>query len=53
MTSGRPDRDEELEQIVDELDESVMGEREAGDVPGNPSEREHEPREGSPDEPTA
>jgi hypothetical protein len=49
----RPDRDEELEQIVDDLDDRVMGEREAEDVPGKPSERENEPAEGSPDEPTA
>jgi hypothetical protein len=53
MTQPRPDRDEELEQIVDELDDRVMGEREAEDVPGKPSEREKEPVEGSPDEPTA
>ena len=53
MTSAQPDRDQELEQIVDELDENVTGEREAKDVPGKPSEREQEPKEGSAEEPTA
>lgn len=48
-----PDRDQELEQIVDEIDENVMGEREAQDVPGKPSERESEPQQGSTEEPTA
>ena len=40
MTSGRPDRNQELEKIVDDLDENVMGQREADDVPGKPSTRE-------------
>jgi hypothetical protein len=53
MTSGRADRNEELEQIVDRLDENVMDEREAEDVPGKPSSREQEPKRGSADEPTA
>jgi hypothetical protein len=53
MTEPRPDRDEELEQIVDELDDRVMGEREAEDVPGKPSDRKAEQAEGSTDEPTA
>lgn len=53
MTSGRLDRNEELEQIVDELGENVVNEREAEDVPGKPSERAHAQSEGSPhDEPT-
>lgn len=30
---------EELENIVDQLDEKVAGEREAEDVPGKPSDR--------------
>jgi hypothetical protein len=51
--SARPDRNQRLEQIVDELDKSVTGEREAEDVPGKPSEREQEPPQGSADEPTA
>lgn len=50
--SSQPNRDQELEQIVDKLDENVTDEREAEDVPGKPSEREHEPKSGSPDEPT-
>jgi hypothetical protein len=53
MTSGRPDRNQELEKIVDELDENVMGQREADDVPGKPSTRAQEPKQGSTDEPTA
>jgi hypothetical protein len=51
--SPQPNRDQELENIVDKLDEHVAGEREAQDVPGKPSEREKEPREGSAEEPTA
>ncbi|MFZ0832121.1 MAG: hypothetical protein WAM92_03350 [Mycobacterium sp.] len=50
--STQPSRDQELEKIVDDLDENVMGEREAMDVPGKPSERAKEPREGSAEEPT-
>ncbi|MGE5695583.1 MAG: hypothetical protein ACM4D3_10205 [Candidatus Sericytochromatia bacterium] len=50
--STQPSRDQELEKIVDDLDENVMGEREAKDVPGKPSERAKEPREGSAEEPT-
>ena len=53
MTSGRPDRNEELEQIVDHLGDHVAGEREAQDVPSKPSERAKEPKRGSADEPTA
>jgi hypothetical protein len=52
MEPNRPDRNEELEQIVDQLDENVMGEREAQDVPGKPSERAQTSQEGSADEPT-
>ena len=51
--STQPSRDQELEKIVDDLDENVIGEREANDVPGKPSERAQEPQEGSADEPTA
>ena len=51
--SAQPNRYEELEKIVDDLDENVMGEREAKDVPGKPSEREQEKQEGSAEEPTA
>ena len=32
--SGQPNRDQELENIVDEIDENVAAEREAQDVPG-------------------
>jgi hypothetical protein len=51
--SAQPNLDQELEKIVDELDKNVMGEREAQDVPGKPSEREQEPQQGSTEEPTA
>ncbi|MDT5010672.1 MAG: hypothetical protein QOH57_2289 [Mycobacterium sp.] len=51
--SARPNRDEELENIVDELDQNVSQQREAEDVPGKPSEREQKPPQGSADEPTA
>jgi hypothetical protein len=51
--SAGPSRDQKLEQIVDELDENVTEEREAEDVPGKPSERAQEQREGSSEEPTA
>jgi hypothetical protein len=36
----RPNRDQQLENIVDQLDENVAGEREAEGVPGKPSDRE-------------
>ena len=36
----QPDRNQELENIVDQLDEHVAGEREAEGVPGKPSDRE-------------
>ena len=51
--SAQPNRDQELEQIVDQLDENVMGEREAKAVPGKPSEREQDEHQGSAEEPTA
>ena len=38
-------RANELENIVDELDEKVAGEREAEGVPGKPSDREDSPTE--------
>jgi hypothetical protein len=44
-------RAQELENIVDELDEKVAGEREAEDVPGKPSEREDAPVRVSENEP--
>jgi len=53
MTTGRPDRNQELEQLVDELDENVVNEREAEGGPGKPSERAREPKHGSRDEPTS
>ena len=53
MTTGRPDRNQELEQLVDELDENVVNEREAEGGPGKPSEQARQQPEGSPhDEPT-
>jgi len=51
--SPQPNRDQELEKIVDDLDENVMGEREAKDMPGKPSDREQEPQSGTAEEPTA
>ena len=50
--STQPSRDQELEKLVDDIDENIMGEREAGDVPGKPSERAQAPRKGSAEEPT-
>jgi hypothetical protein len=53
--SAPPSRDQKLEQLVDDLDESVSDERERANVPGKPSEREEEVSrtEGSTEEPTA
>jgi hypothetical protein len=47
----RPDRAQQLEDIVDQLDEKVAGEREAEGVPGKPSDREREETRGSEAEP--
>lgn len=44
-------RANELENIVDELDEKVAGEREAEGVPGKPSDREGAPTRVSENEP--
>ncbi len=44
-------RADELENIVDELDEKVAGEREAEGVPGKPSDREDSPTRVSENEP--
>lgn len=43
-------RDQALEDVVDQLDENVAGEREAQDVPGKPSDREREATTGSLDD---
>jgi hypothetical protein len=54
MTSAdreQPNRDQELENIVDQLDENVAGEREAEGVPGKPSDREQATADGSEGEP--
>jgi hypothetical protein len=53
--SAPPNRDQQLEQIVDDLGDSVSDERERENVPGKPSEREEEVArtEGSTEEPTA
>lgn len=37
-----PNRDQALEDIVDQLDENIADEREAAGVPGKPSDRERE-----------
>ncbi len=47
----RPNRDQELEDIVDRLGENIAGEREAEGVPPTPSEREQPAAEGSEHEP--
>jgi hypothetical protein len=47
----QPDRAQQLENIVDELDEKVAGEREAEGVPGKPSDRERTAPRGSEVEP--
>ncbi|BCO89207.1 MULTISPECIES: hypothetical protein [Mycobacterium] len=52
----KPDKDplsraQELENIVDRLEEKVAGDREAKDVPGKPSDREHAAVRGSDNEP--
>lgn len=47
----RPDRGQELENIVDQLDEKVASEREAEGVPGKPSDRENAATHGAEDEP--
>jgi len=44
-------RAHELEDIVDELDEKVAGEREAQGVPGKPSDRDDAPIRVSDNEP--
>jgi hypothetical protein len=44
-------RAQALESLVDALDEKVAGEREADDVPGKPSDREHAATRGSVNEP--
>jgi hypothetical protein len=49
--SLRPNRDQELEQIVDKLDADVADELEAEGVPGKPSDRERTPTQGSSQEP--
>jgi hypothetical protein len=46
-----PNRAQELENIVDQLDEKVAREREAEGVPGKPSDRERAATSGSEYEP--
>lgn len=38
--SGQPNRDQEMENIIDEIDENGAGELEALVIPGKPSDRE-------------
>jgi hypothetical protein len=45
----QPNRDQELEDIVDRLDQNVADEREEQGVPGKPSDRERA-SSGGPDE---
>lgn len=44
-------RDQDLEDVVDELQENVTDERRDQQVPGNAAEREDAPVQGSKDEP--
>lgn len=44
-------RDQDLEEVVDELQQNVTDERREQDVPGNATEREEAPTLGSGDEP--
>ncbi|MHA7650098.1 hypothetical protein ACX9NE_10175 [Mycobacterium sp. ML4] len=44
-------RDEDLEEVVDKLQQNVTEERRDQQVPGNATEREQAPVQGSEDEP--
>ncbi len=44
-------RDQDLEDVVDELQQNVTDERREQDAPGNATEREQAPVHGSEDEP--
>ncbi len=44
-------RDEDLEEVVDELERNVTDEREDQQVPGSAKERDETPLQGSADEP--
>jgi hypothetical protein len=48
---SNPGRDEKLEHVVDQLENDVTEERRAQGLPGNASEREQTPTEGSEEEP--
>lgn len=48
---SHPSRDDDLENVVDELQKSVAEERKDDDVPGNAAEREEAPVKGSEQEP--
>lgn len=48
---SHPSRDDDLENVVDELQRSVTDERRDADVPGNEKEREQAPVKGSEQEP--
>lgn len=48
---SHPSRDEELENVVDELQDGVTEERRERNVPGNVSERQQTPMAGSEQEP--
>ncbi|WP_172831589.1 hypothetical protein [Mycobacterium asiaticum] len=48
---SHPDRDKDLADVVDNLQEAVTEERRDDDVPGNADEREQAPVEGSTHEP--
>jgi len=48
---NQPSRDQELEDVVDELQDGVADERRAAGAPGNETERQQAPREGSDQEP--
>ena len=48
---SHPSRDDDLEEVVDELQKNVIDERREENVPGNVTEREQTPVIGSEQEP--
>jgi hypothetical protein len=48
---SHPSRDDDLQEVVDELQKNVTDERRENNVPGNASEREEAPVKGSEQEP--
>jgi hypothetical protein len=48
---SHPSRDDDLQEVVDELQKNVTDERRENNVPGNATEREQAPVKGSEQEP--